>query len=297
MRLAPECVQCILNVRMREILNSSINDEEKMRAIRELLKSYSSLLEDNDTTTMLAWKAFRKVKGLLGDSDPYSSFKRRSHEVALQLLKRVLSELETKTGFERFHYAIRASLAANFIDPGSPLGSSPEELLEKLAKLRFGVDESEKLYLGLLQSSRVTYILDNCGEAVFDSLLLREISGMGLEIKIVVKGEPYQNDITYHEALEYGLNELGEVISTGSDFPGILPGYVSGETLDALRWADVIISKGMANYETFLIQPPEKPTFIMLVAKCDPIAQSIGIKRGEAAAFYLRGAPNLLKFQ
>jgi len=297
MRLSPECVPCILNVRMREILGSEFNDEMKMRAAKELVKSYGEMLEGSDTTTMLAWRAYRKSKELLGKDDPYAAFKKRSHEVALQLSQAVLSELESKVGFERFHYAVRASLAANFIDPGSPMGTGPEDFHHRLRELRFGVDDSEKLYLTLLQSSRVTYILDNCGEAVFDMILLKEISAMGSDIKIVVKGEPYQNDVTVREAKEYGLDEFGEVVSTGSDFPGVVPGYVSEESLSALKWADVVISKGMANYEAFLAYPPERPVFVMLVAKCDPIARSIGIRRGEAAAFFLRGAPNLLKFQ
>lgn len=288
MRISPECVPCILSVRMREVLNSNLPPQEKVAILKELTSYYANLVSPEATTSHLAWVTFKKVKELLRDADPYREFKRKSHEVALKLVEEVARELEKRVGFSRFHYAVKASLAANFVDPGTPLGTQPEDILEKLNTLKLGIDETEALYMRLLQSSRVTYLLDNCGEAIFDALLLREIKSMGIELKIVVKGEPYQNDVTYSEALEHGFGELGEIVSTGSDFPGIVPNFVSKEAVDAILWAELIVSKGMANYEAFLLNPPPKPTFVLLVAKCDPIARSIGVEKGEAAAFFFQ---------
>lgn len=295
MKIAPECIPCIFDVRAKEILNSRLNDKEKIEAFRNLLEFFYSFITPEITTTLLSWHSFRKVKELISSEDPYSLFKQTSHEVALRLAMQLEKEMEEKTGFARFHFAVVASLAANFIDPGTPSGIRPDELEEKLKEIRFGIDETEKLYMQLLQSNKVTFLLDNCGEAWLDSLLIREIRRMGIEVKIVVKGAPYQNDITYKEALKYGFDKLGELVSTGSDFPGVVPGYVSEEAIGSLTWADLIISKGMANYEAFLTAPPPKPVFIMLVAKCNVIARSVGVKKGEAAAFFLHGAPDLKK--
>ncbi|AKG38185.1 hypothetical protein MA03_01245 [Infirmifilum uzonense] len=295
MKIAPECIQCIFDVRAKEITSASLSDHEKILKLKSFLDYYSQIVTPDTSTTLLSWQAFRKVKELMGSEDPYTSFKTRSHQVAVELLSVIEREIKEKIGFERFHYAVKASIAANLVDPGTPSGIQPEALGEKIRGLRLAIDESEKLYMRLLQSSKVTFLLDNCGEALLDTLLIREIKRMGVELKIVVKGKPYQNDITYKEALEYGFNSLGEVVSTGSDFPGVIPGYVSEEAVKALEWADVIISKGMANYEAFLLKPPSKPVFIMLVAKCEVIARAVGVQKGEAVAFFLQGSPDLKK--
>ncbi|MEZ0346727.1 MAG: ARMT1-like domain-containing protein [Infirmifilum sp.] len=295
MKVAPECIPCIFNVRAKEILNSNLSDTEKIEAFKVFLEYYATKVSPETTTTLLSWQAFRKVKEILREQDPYASFKKASHEAALKIASFLEREVEGKLGFARFHFIVKASLAANYIDPGTPIGVGPEHLSEKINSLKLGVDETEKLYMKLLQSGKVAFVLDNCGEAVIDRILAEELNRMGIEVRLIVKGDPYQNDITYKEAIEYEFNKVGEVVSTGSDFPGVVPGYVSQEAVDTLNWADIVIAKGMANYEAFRMKLPEKPVFIMLVAKCDVIARSVGVSKGEAAAFFLQGSPSLSK--
>ncbi|ABL77456.1 damage-control phosphatase ARMT1 family protein [Thermofilum pendens] len=288
MRIHPECVLCIYRTRAGEVLASNLSDEAKVEALGKLTVFYGGLVEPSSSTVVLAWKAFRKVKELLGAEDPYRYFKEQSHAAAMSVVERLAARAEGLEGYERFKYFLSLSVAANLVDPGSPMGVSPEQLLEKASSLRFARDETDRLYLTLLQSSRVTYLLDNCGEAVFDGLVLRELRRMGIQLKIVAKGAPYQNDVTHDDALRMGFQELGEVVSTGSDFPGVVPGYVSEEAVKALEWADVVISKGMANFEAFLMSPPKTAVFVAFVAKCRPIAQAARVNPGDAVAAFLR---------
>ena len=293
MKLSPECVPCIYRTRTSEILASGLPDGEKLRLLRDFTKYYGDLIDDS-STVIVAWKGFRKVKELLRETDPYREYKERSHRIALELARSIMGKLEELSGYERFRYLVGLSVAANLLDPGSPNGLDPEVFWEKASQIRFGRDETDRLYLLLLQSSKVTYVLDNCGEAVFDSLVIRDLRRMGLKLKIIVRGEPYQNDITYQEALRLGLQEYGELVSTGTDFPGIVPGHVSEEAVKALEWADIVISKGMANFESFMYAQPAANVFVLLMAKCGPIARASNVNVGEAAAFFLKGPPSML---
>lgn len=291
MRAGPECVACIYRTRVAELASSKLPEDVKMAMVRALTEHYALLVAPGVATTVLAWRAFSKVKELLGEEDPYRDFKEESRRAAERLAGEVRRAAEGKVGLERLKYLIRASVAANYLDPGSPMGLEPGELLEAIESVRFGREEVGRLYELLLTHRSVAYIMDNSGEAVFDALVLEELKRMGIELYILVRGKPYQNDVTYEEALRMGLDRLGTVISTGTDFPGVVPGFVSDEAVQALRRADLVLSKGMANFEGFLLSPPPRPAFIVLIAKCPPIAAAAGVEPGEAAAFFLGGAP------
>ena len=294
MKIWPECVPCIYNVRAREILSSKLRPGEKIEALRDFTRYYSEQIDENTSTIILATKAFRKVKELIGDEDPYREFRERSYKVAKKLAETVKRQAERLIGFEKFNFLVRASIAANMLDPGAPLGVKPEELLDRIKNLRLARDETDTLYLSLLQSEKVTYLLDNAGETLLDALVLEELYRMGMVIKIVPRGKPYQNDTTYEEAIGLGLDKYGEVVDTGTDVAGPIRTMMEEEVWRKIVDADIIISKGMANFEALTYNPPKTPVFAMLVAKCLPVATAAGIKPGEAAAFYATAKPSLL---
>uniref|UniRef100_A0A7C3WTH2 DUF89 family protein n=1 Tax=Thermofilum pendens TaxID=2269 RepID=A0A7C3WTH2_THEPE len=258
MRVEPECVPCIYRSRVLEIAVSGLPNDEKIAAMRLFTEFYSLLLAPGVATTVLAWRAFSKVKELLGDEDPYRVFKEESHRAALSLVEEIRRAAEKRRGFDRLRFLVKASVAANMLDPGSPMGLEPAELIRAVEEVRFGRDELGHLFTLLLQSSKVTYILDNSGEALFDMLVLEELRRMGLKLSVVARGKPYQNDITYEEALAAGFDKLGRLVSSGSDFPGVVPGFSSEEAVRAVAEADLVISKGMANFESFLLPPPSE---------------------------------------
>lgn len=297
MKIWPMCVPCIYNVRAREIVESRMSREEKILALKEFTRFYQGEIDPETSTIILATLAFRKVKELIGDEDPYREFKEKSYRVSEELAERVRQAAGKLTGYERFRLLVKASLAANFFDPGAPLGTGPESSFEIVEKLKLARDETDSLYLSILQSDTVTYLLDNAGEALLDKLVLEELHHMGINLKIVPKGKPYQNDITYQEAVRIGLHKLGQLIDTQTDAAGPIKTLIPPQAWQAINEADIIISKGMANFEALTYNPPETPAFAMLVAKCQPVASAAGIKPGQAAAFYITRKPDLLKIK
>jgi uncharacterized protein with ATP-grasp and redox domains len=65
------------------------------------------------------------------------------------------------------------------------------------------------------------------------------------------------------------------VADTGAAGAGIDWDNVSGEFLELLASADLVISKGMANFETLYPRRISAPSFYLLKVKCEPIQNYI----------------------
>ena len=102
----------------------------------------------------------------------------------------------------------------------------------------------------LKNSKKVLYICDNAGEIVFDKLLIEEIKKYVADVVVAVKGKPILNDATLEDAEFVGINEIARVISTGGDIIGVILEECSQEFLDEFYSADMIVAKGMGNYES-----------------------------------------------
>jgi uncharacterized protein with ATP-grasp and redox domains len=70
------------------------------------------------------------------------------------------------------------------------------------------------------------------------------------------------------------------VISNGYDAPSTLLPYCCEEFLREFKKADLIISKGQGNFEGLMniIHPN---IFFLLMAKCKPMAELLGVNEGD----------------
>lgn len=277
MRIWPVCIPCIYEARAREILRSGLSPEDKVYAL-ELLHELMSRASPHASTIRLATDAFRLVKRLLRDPDPYREFREESNRLVRERLIPILRERASGlSGYELFRTLAVASIGANVLDPGVP----GYESLRLELDVKLGRDESREAYELLSSSKRVAYVLDNAGEALVDLEIVRMLSEAGLEVTVLAKSVPYQNDVTVEEALQLGFGEYAEVVGTGSDSAGPLLGELSSEALRALLESDVIVAKGMAALEAFLEWTPPRPIVHILKAKCEPVATAVGVEEGE----------------
>jgi hypothetical protein len=56
--------------------------------------------------------------------------------------------------------------------------------------------------------------------------------------------------------------------------------------MDRVKNANIIIAKGMANYEC--LSDSDLPVAFLLTAKCEPVAESLGISVGDMVAKFKR---------
>lgn len=256
---------------------STDDPELQQRAVQAGVRWLDDSFSINTPATYISTGIHRRAYEVLGDEDPYAAKKKMSNEIALKVLPMAEKMVNEDDAFRR---SIIASIVGNTLDFGV-LGFEPEErfdvYLMDVFKKGLDVDDTDKMK-GLLDD--VLYIADNCGEIVFDGLVLDQIKRLGGKVTLVVKGAPILTDATLKEAEETGISKKADrVLTTGSNAVGVDLDEAPDELVKALKNASLIISKGMANYEA-LSEYDFRPIAYLLRAKCEPIAASLGVKKG-----------------
>jgi uncharacterized protein with ATP-grasp and redox domains len=179
--------------------------------------------------------------------------------------------------------------AANGVDIPMP-GYTPgiEKLIrglhDKPAWLGVSEEAVEKLLRGV---ERIVAVLDNAGEAVFDIAAAAQLARRsGRPLYVVVRGEPYEVDVTRDEAVDIAAKIAPEawIVSTGSRYPVFHP-RASEEARRLLGRGSLVLVKGIANLEAFLDYPESiagaDSVLFLLKAKCEPLARLFGVGHAE----------------
>ena len=257
---------------------STDNAELQHKAIKAGVQWLGREYRHNAPLTYISTGVHRRAYEVLG-GDPYIEKKKMSNEIALKLLPTVkqIVDSDSKKAFRR---SVIASIIGNSFDFGV-LGFEPEERFEDYSMEVFEkgleIDDIDDMVCLL---EEVLYLTDNCGEIVFDGLVLDQIKRLGGRTTLVVKGMPILTDATLEDANETGvIGKADRVLTTGSNAVGVNLDEAPYELVEALHSSSLIISKGMANYES-MSEYDFKPIAYLLRAKCEPIAKSLGVKKG-----------------
>lgn len=281
MEMRAECVPCLLGRVLFETRLSHPGLES--RAMGESLSILADGFRPGVNSARLATSVHRRVYEILEDEDPYRELKVRSDEVAEALLPRAVEIVESSD--DRLEAAALCSIAGNVLDFGIGTGFDDPETLEAefeaLVSQGLDVNDLPSLRRLLEEAEQVTFLLDNCGEVVFDKLLLREIQGYGVSVTGVVKGYPVLTDVTLEDAKRSSiLSSLDRVVDTGMFAVGLDLTRASDQLIGELERSDVIVCKGMANFES-LSDHRLGPTAYLLRAKCVPVAEAIGARKDD----------------
>jgi len=276
--LTDECVPCLLaRVRFESgLVHAALALPAVLAAAREIGRSCPG-----EVSAEVATRAHRAAYEVLGVSDPYVEVKRASNEVALRLLPRARDlYMAVPEGIGRLRMAALLSIVGNVLDFGIRGGLPEARALEaefgNLVAEGLGRDDTPVMAALLGPGRRVAYLTDNCGEVVLDQLLLDELRSRGCHVSLVVKGEPVLTDATRADIEALGLDaHVDEVHDTGPFAVGVDLATVPATAREAILGADLVVSKGMANYES-LSDAGVGPIAYLLRTKCDPVARSLG---------------------
>lgn len=282
------CIPCTLRAAY-DIATKATDDEEMHKKVLyetlRWLNSNGDLL--NVTPTVLHTHVFRLVQKITGNNDPFAKLKRESNRIAMRLIPFLESEIEKKSFDDAFKLAILGAICGNSIDFEVEGHQVFVEGLEKSLMNCLGgglaLDDTRKLIGALSKSHTVLYLLDNAGEIVFDKLFISTIiKRYPVKVFAAVKSGPIMNDATMEDALQIGLNEVAEVVTTGSTSIGLNLEECSEDFIRLLKEADVIIAKGQGYYEslTEIEHAFLKPIAYMLRAKCSAVAKSLNVPQG-----------------
>jgi len=285
MRHSPECIPCLMG---RVLFQSRLLDNGKeAESMEAALKTYAETISKEPNSARLATKVHKSSYDALCSKDPYHDLKVRADEVALKYTEQVEEFIENSE--DRFKAAVKVAIMGNIMDFGANIAiESPEEfdeIFDSLLEMDLAVDDTDKMKRKIGKNKTVVYFFDNCGETVFDIPLIRQIRAMGGRVVGVVRGEPILNDAALDDALRIGLEkEVDRILTTGAFAIGVDMRMIGKDLLEEMKRADLIIAKGMANFESLGEEVLWSSVAYLLKAKCAPVASAIGSSVGSNVA-------------
>lgn len=277
--MSPECVPCLIGRVLFE--TEEIDSSKSTDTIKAASQMLGDLFGPGVCSATIATRVHEEIYSILGTTDPYKELKRRSNETMLELFPEAQQFVESSAN--RFQAALLCAVVGNVLDFG--IGTefdSPEPLRKEFRNLLsqgLEQDDTEEMMTLLEKSDDVVYLADNCGEIVFDRLALKEISALGVRMTLVVKERPILTDVTTADLDGLGMDAIVDDIIEAPGFAvGIDINALNGEFGDRLREADLVVAKGMANYEA-ISETDISPIAYLLRTKCSPVADSLGIRK------------------
>ncbi|KZX16915.1 hypothetical protein MBCUT_04660 [Methanobrevibacter cuticularis] len=289
MKVYYECGACFLR-QAREAMDLATDDVDIKITLMQSIFEY---LADNYNTEASSNKVgtdiHRMIKSKTNCEDPYIKEKRLGNQIAMDLLPKFQKILSKDASLENY---TKIAIIGNILDFGAlGLDIDLEALIRNSLKKKLVINETKKLEKSLNNVDSLLYLVDNTGEIVFDKLLIEKLKKeYGVDITVAVKSKPIINDACLEDALSIGLDEIANVVTIGADSVGIIYEYSSPAFQKIFNSHDLVISKGLGNYEGLTELSPElqnKDVYCLLSAKCSAIAKDIGLDEGDMATFRL----------
>jgi uncharacterized protein with ATP-grasp and redox domains len=269
-----QCVDCLISMAKDVIVFANADRAHLIEKAERISRDILADARDKEVNSpQLANRILRQMRQLTGKDDPYAEFKSREMAQA----RKIISQLKKKLADNLRSLAGLAALGNSldfFHNPAHALADIPHQFSngfafyrDNLAQLEVFLDKNPR---------RILYLTDNAGEIYFDIPLYDYLKRYCRQLYLVVKGGPALNDLTRAELQTADLKDRFEAVAdTGTDGAGIDWDHVSPEFLDLFASADLIISKGMANFETLYPRSIPAASFYLFKVKCAPIQNYI----------------------
>jgi uncharacterized protein with ATP-grasp and redox domains len=210
----------------------------------------------------------------LGDHDPFRDIRKKQNSAVLMLKEGFVKDL--KQSSNPFGRALHLAVLGNMID--LMLAERPADLEKTFySKLQSPPPDSilDSIVERLEKADRIIYLGDNCGEIILDGIFMDLlIERFGLEITLIVRSIPVMNDVTMHDAQNAELPGDVKVVENGimGPYPGTSLNRCSPEVQSLLHDADLILSKGGGNFDSFGEEKEAmiQKTIFLLLSKCRP---------------------------
>lgn len=281
MRFTDGCTDCILSRVEYECRLARADEETILRARDACAALLASIRHDDCPSPVIASRVHRLAYQIAGCADPYADLKADNNRTALEVCASVEDRLVS------FGDRCLAAVIGNTLDYGSLAHRVCDNFVEFFAAefaTGFTIDHTDAIEE---RSARVVYLSDNCGEIVFDRLVLRSLKERGSHVTLAVRGAPILNDATLAEARALGLDSIVDTLLVNREGVaelGLHPEAMPIELRDALDRATLVIAKGMANYESLSDFVDLPPVAFLMSVKCEPIARHVGAPVGSKIA-------------
>ena len=284
MRTELICLPCFHRQIERTLGYAGVNGStgHPIRRMADAVLAAASMDQAPARVSTLIHRLIRRETGL----DPYRALKDATTRTGLELLpavrEKAANHISQETGRpDALEGGVRAAIAGNVIDFGVYEHFDLARSLDESFSLPLSPPALRAFTRAVAEARSILYLCDNAGEIVFDRVLLDTLRERGKTVTAVVKGAPVINDATLADAEASGLADSADrVMDNGNDGIGTLLELGSPAFLGAYKAADLVISKGQANYET-LAEERDKRIFFLFKVKCPVVADGLGLPEGD----------------
>ena len=266
--IRPRCIPCIFEVALKYLklgldqtdLTESQKREKEFEGIQKLIEILHITTHKDAPPNEIASKMFKEAANISNIADIWKNIRENADILCLKAIpyfEAHLASISMDDKKKRLETAIKIAVLGNNFDIGTTShdgevsDESIQSSIEQLKQIKFEINDFDLLWSDLLneKNKRILLVLDNAGEIAFDKLLVRVLKEFNKEIIAAVKGEPISNDAIMEDAILVGLDKECNVITTGSSDLGYDPHHASPEFMDLLQNSEIVILKGMANFE------------------------------------------------
>lgn len=250
-RLNPECINCLLKKHL-ESYPENADTETRIEYMQSILKIIGNAPKYYSSPKLL--NSINEVKSrMFGFKEDFTEIKKHFNALMLEAEPQLTEKLN-EAG-DSLRRALCYSMMGNYIDFGTRKSVDEAELKNLLWNTSDEMIDDKayrELRGDLAKAKRLAYLTDNCGEIVMDKMFIRVIQERYPDISVtaIVRGGNILNDATIEDAKQVGLTDIVTVIDNGNHIAGTWLEEISGQAMSKIDNADVIISKGQANFES-----------------------------------------------
>lgn len=278
MLASQKCLSCLLNqVKNTLKLSCKSNEALALQKTEEIFKQYAK-----NPPPKIAIFIYEMLAKMTKNADIYQEIKKESIQKASKIIQSLGKNFNSSLNFS-LQEAIKMAALGNVIDYGSQSNFSFQNFD---FCIDFAIFDFKPFVFKLSQSKNLIYLADNAGENLFDSILIQKIQTLYPTLKIfyLVRDKPIINDLTlqdiYTNPLCKELKNHCEILSSGVKSPGFIYADAPKEIKTLIDNADLILSKGMGNFECLEEQKDER-LFLLFKIKCEVVADFLKIPLGK----------------
>jgi hypothetical protein len=292
------CASCFIDD-LEGALAATVPDPAlRLQILREAMAWLGDEFDGQRIPSYYITRVHRLLKQRAGLEMPFRELREQCNRAGLAVRQRAARQLRGMDDpFKRLRTLVLWAIAGNHLDfrtVGTGYDLAVEPIAAQLAQIvdeGLAIDDTPQLMAITHRHPRVLYLADNVGEIALDTLLVKELLRLGCQVTVAVKGGPITSDAVLEDAQVVGMDKLAPLIVTGPDTLGLPLDEMSDALRDELQRADLVLSKGQANYyacsELAGTPPPE--FMCLLRTKCLIAARSLGLDRPRANVAVLLG--------
>ncbi|MDO4519706.1 MAG: ARMT1-like domain-containing protein [Eubacteriales bacterium] len=279
MVLDPYCLCCQLNIHEKKIREFD-DQSRKNEYITKVLNRLSNQKETDCAPSLSV-----ELKEMFSEfwnipQIDFTEIKKEFNQMILNMEEEIRTLIENSE--DPLEAALIYSRIGNYIDFAAMANVEKDVVLDMLQsenKQPLNPEEYRHFLEELSQARSLVYLADNCGEIVFDKIVIELLQKKypDLKITVLVRGFPAANDATMEDAEMVGLTALTTVVGNGSRIGGTWLSDISEEALSLLNDADLILSKGQGNFET--LRKSGYNIYYLFLCKCELFTRLFNVNR------------------